>query len=180
MNAYTPQVRIACLDTDNNTILHEEWVNVPYSVELVKELEEAIQNVLRSSRIPNAKDYAIVAYKGFLGAEDFLGKHPTCNHLTRAAMMIVDHRQLAVKLIARYDGDILQAFNVLTDCYIGTYKSLRDYAEKSVNEKTVFESLSQQSQAYFDFERTVRDKVLKGDLFTIELADDQIAVFYRD
>lgn len=58
---------------------------------------------------------------------------------------------------------------------MGGYSSLADYAQELTEQTT---EIPQHLQHYIDYERMARDMQMGGDVFTIEIAHDEVHIFF--
>jgi len=142
------QIYVACLAAYNNGMLHGAWIDVTQSV---NDIWDGIKDVLATSPIPDAEEYAIHDYEGFyrISLEEYSG----IEYVSQLASFISEHGELGAELISHY-GDLECAEKALSDCYAGTYESLSDFAQ-SITEDTV--EVPTSLEFYIDYDRMAQD-----------------------
>jgi antirestriction protein len=170
-NKADPQIYVACLASYNAGHLHGKWVDARQDIETIR---EQITDILKSSPIPNAEEYAIHDYEEFYGAGNILGEYPSLQEVVKAAEFIAEHGELAGKLIARY-GDVDEAIQAMDERYYGCYRSLADYAEAFIQDTIT--DIPKHLEYYIDYEKMARDWKYSGDIDTIELNFEEVHIF---
>ena len=65
------------------------------------------------------------------------------------------------------------------DCYSGTFASLAEWAENFADDTGMLDQVPDHLRSYFDFSAWARDAELNGDVWTADLDNGDIAVFWR-
>lgn len=171
-NNNTPRIYVACLASYNSGYLHGEWIDATQDVE---DIEAEIQEILNSSPVPDAEEWAVHDYDYFYDAGDFLGEYPRLEDVVKTARFIDEYGNLASKLIVNC-GNIDEAIRIFEEGYQGCYESLGDYAEEFSREcREVPEWL----EGYIDWQSMGEDWELGGDIFTIETEYGEVNIFWN-
>ena len=168
-NENLPQVYIACLSAYSSGYLHGAWCEAT-DEDIIR---ETIKEVLETSPVSNAREYAIHDYDNFYGYS--LGEYPNISELVEAAEFIYEHEELGAELIS-YFGDIEYAKKAMEDSYQGEYTSLEDYAYHFASDTM---EIPEHIEPYFNYEKFGRDMELSGDIFIVELGYRNIHVFWN-
>jgi len=166
----TPKIYVACLAAYNAGILHGEWIEANQELD---DLWKEVRNVLASSPVEDAEEWAIHDYEGF--GMHSLSEYSSIEHVHDLAEFIEEHEELGVSLIEHFCGDLEDAKRAL-EHYIGTYESLEDYAREITEETT---QIPEHLAFYIDYERMAHDIDMNGDVFTIQLSHDQVHIFHN-
>lgn len=124
-----PSVWIACLASYNSGILHVAWVNVP---ETVKEFQEEIDKVIKSSPFPDSEEWAFHDYFDFAPFE--VDEWEDMNTLIMKANVLNSLESYEVEAFDKWEynehsGDDAQSIlDRFRDEYRGEYQSGEDYA----------------------------------------------------
>jgi antirestriction protein len=167
-NDKLPQVYIACLSAYNSGFLHGAWCDAT-DIDIIF---ETIKEVIKTSPVSDAEEYAIHDYDNFYGAR--LGEYPSISELVEAAEFINEYGELGAELI-NYCFNTQDAKKVMDEQYQGEYTSLKDYAYQFVSD---IMEISENIEPYFDYEKFGRDMELSGDIFIIEVDYRKIHVFW--
>ena len=167
----TNQIRIymACLASYNNGILHGCWIDPLEGVEAV---QEAIAKMLAASPTEGAEEYALHGYEGFEGVS--LSEYEGLESIYEMAFFIEDNTSLGAALIAQFHS-LEDAKIAITDHYAGCYRSVEDFAQEITEETT---DIPDSLRFYIDYEKMARDMLI-NDVFAIELAHDEVHVFWQ-
>jgi len=104
------------------------------------------------------------------------------------ASFITEHGELGAELISHY-GDLESAEKALSDCYAGSYDSLKDFAQ-SITEDTTeipasleyyidYDAMAcDRLEYYIDYDAMARDLEI-NDVIAIELGYDDVHVFWN-
>lgn len=164
-----PRIYVACLAAYNNGFLHGQWIAATTPNEIMAQ----VRSMLARSPEPNAEEWAIHDYEGFEGCH--LSEYASFESVCELAAFIEEHGELGAQLY-NYFGSNLEDAREAFEEYAGEYRSTADFAE-TLHEDTgtkIPESL----KYYIDWEALARDMSLNGDIFTIELAFDEVHVFW--
>jgi antirestriction protein len=167
-----PKIYIACLAAYNDGHLHGKWVIANQDVELIK---KEIVEILRTSPVSNAEEWAIHDYENFYDAEDFLGEYPSLEDVVKVAEFVMEHGKIASALIDDC-RDIDDAIRMLNEEYAGVYDSLADFAEESYCENN---NIPDNLVYYIDWEKMGEDMVLGGDITSIETGWKEVHIFWN-
>ncbi|ADM09240.1 putative antirestriction protein [Parvularcula bermudensis HTCC2503] len=163
------RIYVACLAAYNNGILHGRWVDATLGADHIR---ERIAEMLASSPIPDAEEYAIHDYEGFEGAR--IEEYSGVDHVAEIAAFIDEHGEIAGKLM-EYFCDLEDAREAIEDRYCGSYISLADYAQE-ITEQTM--EVPQSLQFYIDYEAMGRDLEI-NDVLAIETGFEVVHIFWR-
>ena len=146
-----PKIYLACLASYNNGILHGKWVDANLSVE---EIKAEIQEMLKSSPIPDAEEYAIHDYDDFSSLT--LGEYESIEHITSLAECLSKYGGLFGEVYEYYQSidNTIQAFE---SGYIGSYESLADYAIEIISD------VPSHLEYYIDYQSMARDMEINGE-----------------
>lgn len=165
------QVWIACLASYNAGHLHGRWVEVTDA----EDLRDAITAVLKSSKEPDAEEWAIHDYDGFgHNLTSLLGENPDLDNLV--ALTALDWDMDLIDGVAGYLGtaNASEIEQMLDDNYIGTFSTLRDYAVEVADEHLLAD-VPDEVARYFDYDSYARD--LAFDLLEIDVPEG-VALFH--
>jgi antirestriction protein len=142
------QIYVACLASYNSGVLHGEWITPKADKE---ELQEQINEVLKSSPIPNAEEWAIHDYDEFPN----LGEYPGIENIIKVQEAIEEHSiETVVGFLEHWSIGDLESIG---DAYYGEYQNFSEFAQQ-LAEDTI-EGLSGESALarYFNWEAFERD-----------------------
>ena len=162
------RIYVACLAAYNNGYLHGQWIDATLGEDAIW---DQINEVLKTSPMPDAEEWAIHDYEGFEGLN--ISEYEGIQNVVEKAEFIEEHGRLGAEL-ATYYGDMETARKALGDDYAGVYKSLAEFAEELTHQTT---QIPDSLQYYIDYERMARDLEM-GDVLTIELGFEEIHVFW--
>ena len=141
------QIYVACLASYNSGVLHGEWITPKADKE---ELQEQINKVLKSSKIPNAEEWAIHDYNEFPN----LGEYPGLDNIIKVQEAIDEHGQYVVN--AFLENWSVEDLDHIDDAYYGEYDSFSQFAENMADE-TILIDCPDNVKFYFDYEKWERD-----------------------
>ncbi|MGP8150987.1 MAG: antirestriction protein ArdA [Acidimicrobiales bacterium] len=124
----SPKVWIASLSDYNAGRLHGAWVEADQEPEGIW---SAINEVLRTSQVPGAEEWAIFDYEGF--GVLMLSEHETVESISRLGRGIGEHGE-AFSVYAHFFGRDDEALDQFEDCYIGKRESAAAYVEELLEE----------------------------------------------
>lgn len=168
-SANAPRIYAACLAAYNNGYLHGRWIDAAQDP---ADIQTEIAEMLATSPIQHAEEWAIHDYEGFEGAR--LEEYSGIERAHALAMFIIEHGTLGGELLAHFGGD-LEAAETAFDHYAGEHKSLADFVQELTEETT---DIPPTLVNYIDYEAMARDMELNGDVFTVELGFDEVHVFW--
>jgi len=160
-----PSIYVACLASYNSGILHGKWIvpdnNVPG-------LQEQINEVLKSSSIPNAEEFAIHDYNEFPN----LGEYPGLENIVKVVDAIAEHGADEINaFLSNYSVEDLDSFS---DMFVGEYSSFSEYAEQ-IADDTILIDCPEHIKSYFDYEKFERD--LSYDDTEIDAPNGNVFIF---
>jgi antirestriction protein len=152
----TPRIYVACLASYNSGILHGEWIDAAQDAET---LHEEVKEILSSSPIPNAEEFAIHDHECFFGVE--LDEYTPLSQVSEVARFIEEYGELGAEIIKHCSYELDTAKRTMKESYLGVYKSVAEYAQSITEETTeIPESLA----SYIDYESMANDMELSGDI----------------
>ena len=87
---------------------------------------------------------------------------------------------VALAAFAEYENvepdELAEAFE---EAYAGTWNSVAEWAENFMDDTGYLSEMPENLRCYFDFSAWARDAMLNGDIWTTELENGDIAVFWR-
>ncbi|MCV6576745.1 MAG: antirestriction protein ArdA [Cohaesibacter sp.] len=167
----TPQIYIADLAAYNSGILHGQWIDATIELD---DIHEAIANILNTSPISNAEEWAIHDYDDF-GDLNF-GEFPSLKQVQEIACFLQEHGKLGEEILNHNDLDMERSKQALDDGYVGQYESLADYAEQITTETA---DIPKHLEYYIDYEAMGRDMELNGDVYTVETGYQEVHIFWN-
>lgn len=163
-----PRIYVACLAAYNSGILHGEWIDIEDDID---ETWNRIRNVLASSPIPNAEEWAIHDFEGFGGIR--LSEWESIERVHELAEFMQEHGEVGTLALDHYCGDIEDATRALEN-YMGCYSSIADYAQEITESCT---EIPEHLQFYIDYERMGRDMDMGGEIVTMQTRFDEVHIF---
>ncbi len=171
-----PRAYIACLAAYNNGYLHGEWVELDGT----EDVPERIQNILKSSPIPEAEEWAIHdheycgslgEYAGLQALHDIEEAYTTCQkeHIEWEPFV----------LFCEHTGESIHPAQCdrVNETFAGCYDNLTEWAENYIEETGLLSDAPATLARYFNVEAFARDMELT-DLFTIP-HNGEIFVFWH-
>ena len=128
----TPRVYIACLAAYNSGILHGKWCDAIDA----DEVREAIKEVLATSPVDGAEEYAFHDYDGFGSMTDGLGEYPGIDYLCELGAWLNEaYEPEAVLTFLSNDSfsSIDDAKDAFRESFVGG-TTLEEYAEEFMHE----------------------------------------------
>lgn len=165
--AVIPRIYVRCLASYNAGILHGAWIDADQDADAI---HEEVQAMLAASPEPDAEEWAIHDYEGFGAVR--ISEYEDFKRVSEIAAFIKEHGRMGLALLEHYCGDLEDAQRSVED-YLGTYASLADYAESTMDGVEIPSSVA----PYVDYAGMGRDMEMNGDIFTIELGFDEVLVF---
>lgn len=160
MSELKPSIYVACLGAYNNGYLHGKWLDAAQDVDA---LYAEIKNILASSPILDAEEFAIHDYEGFGGIP--IDEYTSIDTVSSLAGFVAEHGELGAAVLAHAGGDIDEARRLLDDCYHGGVDSEEDFAI-SFAEDTM--TIPDYLGYYIDYEKMARDLFISN-YFSIEI-----------
>lgn len=142
------KIYIACLAAYNSGHLHGKWVE---PADTVEGLQEQIDEVLKSSPIEDAEEWAIHDYDGFYN----LGENPDLKDIAKLAEVYNEEGQDKIDDFLEYF--IIEELDSLEDSYQGQYQDFSAFAQEMA--EMCIEGFNDNSTLarYFDYEAWERD-----------------------
>lgn len=165
-----PQIYVACLASYNNGVLHGAWIDATQEPD---DISEAIQDlVLKTSKIPDAEEYAIHDYDDFPGLD--LGESADLETVSMHAQMLVKHG-MAWSDYATNVGTKYATEDGFDESFCGEYPSAEDYAEQLLDDCGDLNALPENLRRYFDYAKFARD--LSYDGYSFIKSENGVYVF---
>ncbi len=165
----TPRIYVACLAAYNNGMLHGQWIDANKDAQ---EIQYEIKDMLATSPIANAEEWAIHDHEGFGGLR--LSEYESIEKVAELAALIEEHGE-AWCAYAGYVGLEYATSEEFKEAYQGKWKSEEEFAEY-IAEETM--NIPEHLQYYIDYEKMARDFFI-NDYFSVEGSDYQVHVFRR-
>ena len=165
----TAKVYVACLAAYNNGILHGCWIDANQEAEAI---QDAIKDMLASSPIANAEEWAIHDYEGFCGLR--LSENESIEKVAEMAAMIAEHGEAWAKF-AEYEGIEYATLERFEEAYAGEWLSEEEFAEELASETM---EIPEHLAFYIDYEKLARDMFI-NDYFSADSENSKVFVFRR-
>lgn len=167
------KIYVACLAAYNAGILHGAWINAESDEEA---MQEAVAAMLAASPVPDAEEFAIHDYDGFPN----MGEYPGLDAVAEMAAIFEDFDYIGaddLREILKDFGSPEEAREALTDNFVGTFDTFREYADQAADEMLAAHNVKDDSplSRYFDYEAFARD--LAFDMRVIDCPSG-VSVFY--
>jgi antirestriction protein len=165
----SPKVWIASLSDYNAGHLHGAWVEADQEPD---DIWAGVNEVLRTSRIPGAEEWAVFDYEGFGALK--LSEYESVERISRLGRGIAEHGEAFAAfaaLLGDSEDELLQRFE---DSYLGHWESLTAYAEDYMQncglDDLLDEHVPQSLRPYVtvDAEALARDMAFEGALLSVE------------
>ena len=166
---YDAQIYVACLADYNNGILHGRWIKA----EDADQMEEDKDAILASSPIPNAEEHAIHDFMNFEGMQ--INEYDSFSHVAEVAAFAEEHGELGAAVFDHFGGSLDEAQKAMSDCYLGTYASLGDYAQQYHDDLGT--EIPEGLQYYIDWDQCGKDMETNGGIFSIQTKFDEYHIF---
>jgi antirestriction protein len=164
----SPKVWIASLSDYNAGCLHGAWIDADQEPDGIW---SGINEVLRTSKVPGAEEWATFDYEGF--GVLTLSEYETVECISRLGRGIGEHGE-AFAVFAHFFGRDDEALDRFQDCYIGKWESAAAYVEEFLEdtgiERILDEAVPESLRDYVrvDTEALVRDMEYEGSLLSVE------------
>jgi antirestriction protein len=162
------KIYVADLAAYNQGILHGVWIDV-----LEGDIQEQVNAMLTNSPVEDAEEWAIHDYDGFEGVS--ISEYENFDAVVEFAEFLQEHEAFGAALLSHWCNDIAQAHQAAEECYTGCHESVADYA-RSLTEDT--SEIPAHLEHYIDYERMGRDMELNGDIYTLEVAHQEVHIFW--
>lgn len=168
-----PSIYVADLAAYNNGYLHGVWIDATQELD---DIWDQVKAMLKASPVgKEAEEWAIHDYMGFEGV--YISEHQSFETARKLALFVEERGELGAKVLEHFGGDIEQASRALEEDYAGEHKSLAEFAEELTTETS---EVPQHLELYIDYEAMGRDMELNGDVYAIELAYEEIHIFWNN
>lgn len=173
MSCEAPQIYIACLAAYNSGYLHGSWVTVDGDVD---DLEQAIEEIIKTSPVEDAEEWAIHDYQGWEGIH--LDENESLDRLVELAKLIQEHGK-AFALYCQHYGDDATAEN-FTNYFRGVYESEEDFVQEMWEEEGKLKELEKLgvTVSYINWEAIARDWFIDS-YFSAVVSHTETYVFSR-
>ena len=165
----TPKVYVACLAAYNNGILHGQWIEVNQGAEAI---HAEIQDMLGTSPVLGAEEWAIHDYEGFEGLR--LSEYEDIAKVAEIAGFIKKYGE-AWAFYAEHVGLDYATQESFEEAYQGEWDSEEDFAE-NLAEETM--EIPKHLEYYIDYEKFARDLFI-NDYFSAKGEGYKVHVFHR-
>ena len=163
------RIYVACLAAYNNGSLHGRWIDATLGE---NHIHMQVKAMLANSPEADAEEWSIHDYEGFEGAP--ISEWDSFERIADLAEFITEHETLGGKLLEHFGGDLDDAKSAF-DNYWGEHTSLEEYARNLTED--VGTEIPTQLENYIDNAAMGRDMEMSGDIFTVEIAFDEIHTF---
>ena len=141
-----PKIYVACLASYNSGYLHGEWITPKKDKE---ELQEQINDILKSSPIKNAEEWAIHDYDDFPN----LGEYPQLDDIIKIQEAITEHGKYVVNAFLEHWS--IEDLDHIEEAYYGEYKNFSEFADQLADEIILIDC-PDNVKPYFDYEKWER------------------------
>jgi antirestriction protein len=175
----SPKVWIACLSDYNAGHLHGAWVEADQEAD---DIWEGVNEVLRTSRVPGAEEWAIFDYEGFGPLR--LSEYEAIERVSRLGRGIGEHGVAFAVFAGFLGGGEDELLDQFEDCYIGQWGSAEAYVDEFLDdvgmERILDEAVPEAYRDYvkFDTEALVRDMECEGSLLAVDDSEGGVFLFH--
>ncbi|PPS41932.1 antirestriction protein ArdA [Chroococcidiopsis sp. TS-821] len=169
----TPRIYIACLEAYSKGVLHGAWLDCNQGIE---NIWKGIDEVLRTSPVLGAEDWAIHSYENWQGIS--IGEYESIERVAELAELLQVHGRAFAAYYNYYGSDAsLAGFQ---ECYEGKYESEEDFAYSIWYELGKLKLLETWGilDIYIDWEAVARDLFIDS-YFSVETGYKEVYVFNR-
>lgn len=174
----SPAIYVASLADYNNGVLHGRWIDAarePW------EIQADINDILDSSRQPDAEEWAIHDYEQFGGWK--VDEYDSIESISRIAKAIRQHGRAFASWLSIFDRPP-EDFDSFHEAYLGHYDSIEDYVEQMADDlgyTKELDKLPEHLRHYvrIDFASIARDMELSGEVTTVDDATGGVWIFRR-
>lgn len=181
------RIYVACLASYNNGVLHGEWIDCDdmTAASLQHEVNKILQTSSHpnveanchlcdgesfypteldtcpfckgSGKVLSAEEYAIHDHEGF--PANTVGEYSSLSEVAELVegLESCDNPEALEAFMDAFGSDIKEALKNFEDAYCGEYKSEIDYAYEFIDSTGMLDSMPENMQCYFDYERFSRD-----------------------
>lgn len=167
------RIYVVCLASYNSGRHHGGWIDC--TGKSADDLRDEVSAMLRESPCPNAEEFAIHDHEGF---GYLIGEYTPLETVALHCEMLDEYGELWAAY-AGHAGEQYATREGFEESYVGTYSSLEDWAEEWLDDSGTFEGASDVLRTYFDFSAYAHDAELNGDIYSVELGYNRVAVFWN-
>jgi antirestriction protein len=170
-----PRIWVGSLADYNEGTLHGEWFDATCTSD---ELTLATRFMLRTSRSPDAEEWAVMDYDGFAGID--LGEYASFDVISRVAQGIAEHGEAFGHWAAYVGSESTDEIERFGDHYRGEWESFEAYVKDYLEETEFYRFLDQvpedmRGYVEVDVEQMARD--WGSDYEVVERPDGGVWVF---
>jgi antirestriction protein len=177
----SPAIYVASLADYNNGVLHGAWIDAAREPE---DIQADINDILDSSREPDAEEWAIHDYEQF--GRWRVHEYDSIEQVSRIARGIAEHGYAFSAWADVHDGEPA-SFDIdsFQEAYLGHHESVTDYVEQMADDLGYtgeLEKLPEHLQAYarIDYAAIARDMHLSGEIATVDDPNGGLWIFRTD
>ena len=126
-----------------------DWVDVG----TVSEMEADIEKILKSSKEPNAEEWAIHDYSDFPN----MGEHASLEEIEEVGELVDEHGDVFLAAISYSPEDLDYAKKLVEDGYMGQGNDIEDFAYEYLKDTGQLEEMGEFGARYFDYSAFGRD-----------------------
>jgi antirestriction protein len=161
----TPNVSVACPNCEGSGKVNMFLKELGRSTALV------CDGCKGSGQVPSAEEWLVHDYDGeWFGLASMLGETSDLRALCELSELIDQHGEA----YAAYVGQVGQQYATpegFEDAFLGTFRSVEDYAEDYADSVGLFDKCNDTLKNYFNFEAFARDMQYSGDISAVEGGD---------
>ncbi|HLI60781.1 MAG TPA: antirestriction protein ArdA [Solirubrobacteraceae bacterium] len=168
----TPRIYVACLAAYNAGRLHGAWIDADQDTDA---LWSEVEEVLRTSPIPGAEEWAIHDHEGFGPLQ--LSEYESLERVAAIAQGITQHGAAFAAWLAGDDSRDPADLDAFTDAYRGEWPTLRKYAESFADDIGLYEAVERAGSPYVVVDIDMLERDLEIELDVVDSADHTVYVF---
>ncbi|GFG50804.1 antirestriction protein [Mycolicibacterium agri] len=174
----SPAIYVASLADYNNGVLHGKWIDAAREPEAI---QADINDILDSSREPNAEEWAIHDYEQF--GRWRVNEYDSLEQVSRIARGIAEHGYAYAAWADVFDGEEASCdIDSFHEAYLGHYDSVTDYVEQMADDlgyEQQLDTLPEHLRDYvrIDYAAIARDLHLSGDIATVDDPNGGLWIF---
>jgi len=181
-NADVPRIYIGCLTSYNCGFLHGKWIEANKEPD---EIRAEIAEMLADPSNPCRKQYPQETYEEF-AIHDYEGFGSIClseshdiEEVSALANLIGENNSEIVSAAFDHVNSVDDIEEFIEENYAGTFESLEDFAYDFLDSCGDLNQLAENLRPYFDMKAYARDLEYGGDIFSVDLGHQQVAVFWN-
>lgn len=166
-----PRIYVACLASYNASQLHGVWIDAAQNVD---DIQNAIDEMLHQSPVPNAEEWAIHDVENFNGIH--LDEYENLETVTNLACFIEEHGEAFAFYYEIFGDDNINNFE---ERYLGCHTSQEEFVYEYLEDTGALESINKAGlqTCYIDFEKITRDWFMTD--FISEEGNDGVHVYWN-